>query len=99
LFAGTQNKDLIEQAIILEVKCFTNPQTDLTEFYTAVGQYQFYRAALAANASLTPVYLAIPHPAYLRLTTDNAIRVAISQNGIKLVAVDIVKEEVVLWLH
>jgi hypothetical protein len=94
-----KNKESTEQAIILEVKCFTNPQTDLTEFYTAVGQYQFYRAALVANSSTTPVYLAIPHPAYLRLTTDNAIRVAISQNSIKLVVVDIVKEEVVLWLH
>ena len=78
---------------------FFEPQTDLTEFYTAVGQYQFYRAAVVANHSTTPVYLAIPHPAYIRLTKDNAISIAISQNGIKLVAVDIVKEEVVLWLH
>jgi hypothetical protein len=26
-----------EQIIVLEVKCFTNPGSDLTEFYTAVG--------------------------------------------------------------
>ena len=83
----------------MEVKCFSNPQSDLAEFYTAVGQYQFYRAAVLASHSTTPLYLAIPNPAYICLTTDNAIRIAIRENGIKLVAVDIVKEEVVLWLH
>jgi hypothetical protein len=30
-----------EQIIILEVKCFSNPQTDLSEFYTALGQYHY----------------------------------------------------------
>jgi hypothetical protein len=94
-----KNNGSSEHAIILEVKCFSNPQSDLVEFYTAVGQYQFYRAAVVASDSTTPVYLAIPHSAYMRLTNDNAVRIAISQNGIKLVAVDIVKEEVVLWLH
>lgn len=94
-----KNNGYTEQAIILEVKCFSNPQTDLSEFYTALGQYQFYRAAVAANHSTTPVYLAIPYPAYVRLTKDNAINMAISQNSIKLVAVDIVKEEVIQWLH
>ena len=94
-----KNNGSIERAIILEVKCFSNPQADLIEFYTAVGQYQFYRAAVTSSNSTTPVYLAIPYLAYIRLTKDNAIRIAISQNGIKLVAVDIVKEEVVQWLH
>ena len=94
-----KNNGSSEHAIILELKCFSNPQTDLTEFYTAVGQYQFYRAAVAANNSTTPVYLAIPHPAYIRLMKDNAISIAMSQNSIKLVAVDLVTEEVVLWLH
>jgi hypothetical protein len=35
-----------EQIIVLEVKCFTNPKTDLQEFYTAIGQYEFYREVL-----------------------------------------------------
>jgi len=88
-----------EQAIILEVKCFSNPQADLVEFYSAVGQYQYYRAAVAANQSATPVYLAIPHSAYLRLMKDNAANIAISQNSIQLVTIDIVKEEVIEWFH
>jgi hypothetical protein len=88
-----------EQVIILEVKCFTNPQTDLSEFYTAFGQYQFYRAALASNQAVTPVYLAIPIQSYVRLLRDNAVKIAIQQSNIKLVIVDITSEEIVEWLH
>jgi hypothetical protein len=88
-----------ELVIILEVKCFSNPQTDLQEFYTAVGQYQFYRAAVAANQATTPIYLATPFEAYLRLTKDNAVNIAISQGSIKLVVIDIVTEEVVQLFH
>ena len=88
-----------EQVIILEVKCFSNPQVDLQEFYAAVGQYQFYRAAVAANQSNTAVFLAIPNQAYIRLTKDNAVNIAIKQGNIKLVVIDIVIEEVVEWLH
>ncbi len=88
-----------EQAIILEVKCFTNPQTDLQEFYTAIGQYQFYRAAVAANRATTPIYLAIPFEAYVRLMRDNAVSIAIQQASLKLVVIDIVSEEVVEWIH
>lgn len=32
-----------EQIIVVEVKCFTNPEQDFAELYGAVGQYQFYR--------------------------------------------------------
>lgn len=69
-----------EQAIILEVKCFSNPEVDLSEFYTAVGQYQFYRAAVTALHRTTRVFLAIPHDAYARLLKNNAMYIAINQN-------------------
>lgn len=88
-----------EQVIILEVKCFSNPQADLQEFYAAVGQYQFYRAAVAANQSKTAVFLAIPNDAYIRLTKDNAVKIAIRTGNIMLVVIDTVIEEVVEWLH
>ena len=88
-----------EQVIILEVKCFSNSQADLQEFYIAVGQYQFYRAAVAANQSKTAVFLAIPNQAYIRLTRDNAVNIAIKQGSIKLVVIDIVIEEVVAWFR
>ncbi len=88
-----------EQAIILEVKCFTNPQNDLQEFYTAVGQYQFYKAAVAANQSATPVYLVLPFEAYSRLLRDNAVSSLLQQSMIRIVVVDLLTEEVVQWLH
>jgi hypothetical protein len=93
-----KNNGQDEQVIILEVKCFSNPQTDLTEFYNAVGQYQFYRAAVTANQSTTPIYLAIPLEPYHRLIIDNAMSIAIQQTSIKLVITDIVNEEIVQWI-
>ena len=48
---------------------------------------------------MTPIYLAIPFEAYLRLTKDNAVNIAITQGSIKLIVIDIVAEEVVQWVH
>jgi len=94
-----KNNGRNEQAIILEVKCFANPLNDLPEFYAAIGQYQFYQAALAVNQTAISVYLAIPSLAFERLTRDNALNFAIEHSSIKLVIIDIVTEEVVRWLH
>jgi len=64
------NEDNLEQIIIMEVKCFTDPQTDLQELYTAIGQYQLYQNALTEHRIAYPLYLAIPQTAYERLTRD-----------------------------
>lgn len=40
------NGDSEHFIVVMEVKCFTNPKTDLTELYTAIGQYQLYLTAL-----------------------------------------------------
>ncbi len=79
-----------EQMIVLEVKCFTESKNDLQEFYTAIGQYTFYREALALNQLAVPLYLAMPHPAYERLTSDSAIRAVLSQSMMKIVSVDLI---------
>src|SRR5215831_6658761 len=81
----------IEQIVILEVKCFTIPQNDLPEFYTAVGQYEFYRAALLTNRLMIPLYLALPANAYERLRKDSAVKVLIEQASLSLVTVDLEK--------
>jgi hypothetical protein len=58
-----------------------------------------HRAAIAANQSGNPVYLAMPDQAYTRLMKDSAVNIIIKQCSIKLVVVDIMSEEVVQWLH
>lgn len=87
-----------EQIIIVEVKCFTNPKVDLPELYTAIGQYEIYRAALRKEQSAPPLYLALPDTAYNRLMNDSAFRNALEGANIKMLIVDIEKEEVVRWI-
>lgn len=87
-----------EQIVIVEVKCFTNPQTDLVEFYAAVGQYLFYRSAMYAEGKEAPLFLAVPSQVYLRLQREQAVLLTLQNNHVKLIIVDIDREEVEQWI-
>lgn len=87
----------IENVIIVEVKCFSNPENDVAEFYTAVGQYQLYRSALSFTEPSTPVYLALPSIAFERLSREPSMLHVLGTSGIKWVVVDIEIEEIVAW--
>jgi XisH protein len=84
------------EIIIVEVKCFAD--SELHEFYTAVGQYRFYRSLMRQFGIDRPLYLAIPNSA------DNGI---IKQIGmpliieaqIKLNVVDLEQEVIEQWLE
>lgn len=91
-------EDQVEQIVITEVKCFSNPQNDLQEFYTAIGQYLFYRNALRIMESAFPLYLAMPADAYARLSLDRTVLATLKDAAIKLIIVDVALEEVVQWL-
>jgi hypothetical protein len=88
-----------EQIIVVEVKCFTDPGEDLTQFYITKGQYDLYLVAVSLSKLHFPVYLAIPDVAYARLMNDEFIRGVIDQSKMKLVVVDIDKEEVIEWIR
>jgi hypothetical protein len=88
-----------EQIVVLEVKCFTNPQSDLSEFYTAVGQYGLYREALNAIGLHYSLYLAIPDKAYERLTQDNFLEQTLKGFKVKMLLVDLESEEIVRWIR
>ncbi len=91
------NEDGERTVIIMEVKCFTNPKADLTEFYTAIGQYQFYQAALISIEDDFPLYLAIPHEAYQRFLQNPVLLATFELAQVKFVIVDIVQEAVIQW--
>lgn len=88
-----------EQIIILEVKCFSDPKYDLQELYTAVGQYLFYQTALQRLQDFQPLYLVIPAEAFARFEQDVVVMTLFRSVGIKLVIIDIKREEVVRWLN
>lgn len=91
-------EDQIEEIVVLEVKCFTDPADDLQELYTAIGQYQVYRYALYIYDEPLPLYLAVPSKAYTRLTRNQALLAALQNTPVKMVIIDIEAEEVVQWL-
>ncbi|GIK67505.1 MAG: hypothetical protein BroJett018_52990 [Chloroflexota bacterium] len=93
------NEDDEQFIIVMEVKCFTNPKADLTELYTAIGQYQFYIAAMRSNREEFPLYLAIPTTAYLRFLEATVLLDAFQIARVKLVVVDISQEVVERWIH
>lgn len=87
-----------EQIVVVEVKCFTNPQTDLAEFYAAIGQYLFYRSAMRADGKEAPLFLAVPSQAYLRLQREQAVSLTLQNHNVKLIVVDLDREEVEQWI-
>lgn len=92
------NEDHENFIVVIEVKCFTNPKHDLNEIYTAIGQYQVYRAAMATRGKEYPLYIALPNAAYLRFIAEITLLRAFQITQIKLVIVDIEREEVLQWL-
>ena len=88
----------VQQIIIVEVKCFSDPRNDLDELYRAVGQYLLYRSALQLRQSDWPIYLAIPTIVYSRLFVKSVVQNVVTRNEIKLIIVDVEREEIVQWL-
>ncbi|MCA0456765.1 MAG: XisH protein [Chloroflexi bacterium] len=88
----------IQQIIIVEVKCFADERSDQDELYRAVGQYMLYRSILQLKAPHLPLYLAVPNLVYERLFRKAIVQNMITGNGIKLIVIDIEREEIVQWI-
>jgi hypothetical protein len=83
--------------IIVEIKCFSDEETELNELYTAVGQYAVYRALLRQQGIADEVYLAVPAHAHQALFQALAHSV-VDEFGIKMVIVDLEREVIEQWL-
>lgn len=91
------NNGTTEEIIVVEVKCFGNPDRDIEEFYSAVGQYVLYRTALSLIPLRYAVFLALPEIAFERLSIEPALIEVFNRLDVKLVVVDTEREEIVLW--
>lgn len=86
-------------AVVMEVKCFTNPRQDIPELYTAIGQYRVYRTAMNHDGYENwPLYLALPYDAYNRFADYPTLLAALIEAGVKWIIVDIVQEVVLQWV-
>ena len=93
-----RNNGHLQQIVIIEVKCFTNENSDLNELYRAIGQYIIYRTALHERTMDFPLYLAIPTSVYERLFKTKIVTASAREIQMKLIVVDIDREEIVTWL-
>ena len=85
-----------DEIIVVEVKCFVDDE--VTELYTAIGQYMIYRNLLKQSPSNLHVYLAIPSDAYYGIFRDIAMGV-VSEAQIRLIVVDLENEVIERWLE
>ncbi len=88
----------VQQIIIVEVKCFSDERFDQDELYRAIGQYMLYRSVLQLRAPHLPLYLAVPSLVYERLFRKTIVQILVSGSGIRLIVVDIEREEIIQWI-
>lgn len=84
------------QKIAVEIKSFTGP-SKISLFYTALGQFISYRAALQKQEIERILYLAVPGNVYDSFFTMGFIQSLVQQNQIHLIVYDIEQEAIAQW--
>ncbi|MBX3066195.1 MAG: hypothetical protein KF726_24665 [Anaerolineae bacterium] len=90
---------MLEEIVVVEVKCFANPRRMAQEFYLAVGQYEYYRASLVTENYSFPLYLAMPVEAYTQLAQSRVVDELVRRAEINLLVVDTEVEVVSTWIN
>jgi len=94
LLVATRDK----QSIIIEVKSFLQPSF-IHEFLAACGQYQAYKYLLEEKGQTETIYMAISHEVYKRQFGSEAVQKLVERFDIRLLVVDIEKEEITQWVE
>ncbi|MEG4939942.1 XisH family protein [Microcoleus sp. F4-D5] len=84
------------QKIAVEIKSFIGP-SKISQFYTALGQFISYRAALQQQETDRILYLAVPSNVYDSFFTIGFIQSLVQQNQIHLMIYDIEQEAIAQW--
>jgi len=86
-----------DQKIAVEIKSFAGISL-ITELERALGQFVMYRIWLAKNEPDRVLYIALGEEAYRDLFEDISGRVLIEEQNLKLLVVNLAKEEIVSWI-
>ena len=84
-----------DKTTLIEVKCFANLASP-DEQYTAVGQYLIYQTFLRLEATLHPLYLAVPITIYEN-RFDDVLLETFRAHDIKLLLFDETNERSLQW--
>jgi len=85
--------------MVVELKCFLEKDDETTDLYAGLGQYFVYRNLLRQFEIPHPLYLAVPTHAYYGVIQRMAVLPLIAENGIKMIIVDLEREEIEQWLE
>ncbi|MCU0447772.1 MAG: XisH family protein [Microscillaceae bacterium] len=86
-----------EQKIAIEIKSFSR-LSELSEFHSALGQFNFYKVALEIKEPERELYLAVPSDIYDDLFTDTFIQQVIERYALKIIVFDTQKPEILKWI-
>jgi hypothetical protein len=86
------------QQILVEIKSFLS-RSPMREFETALGQYIIYRTFLKAILPETRIYLAISRGIYQSFFRQKAIQLILEETQLRLVIININKEEIIQWIN
>lgn len=84
------------QKIAVEIKSFIGP-SKISEFYTALGQFISYRAALQQQEADRILYLAVPSNVYDSFFTMGFIQSLLKQNQVHIVIYNTAEEAIAQW--
>lgn len=97
ILAQRINEDEQKQIIVIEVKCFSNPDKETTELYTAIGQYIVYRKILSSVNSRIPIYLSVPTHIYYGIFEEIGFEI-LREEDIHLIVVNLEDEQIEEWV-
>jgi len=83
--------------IAIEIKEFRG-QSQIADLEQAIGQYSLYRLLLNQVDPEREVYLAIPEETYNDIFSEPIGKLAIAQLSLKLVIVNLAKQEISQWI-
>lgn len=83
--------------IAVEIKSFSNV-SQITDFYTALGQYLCYKVALAERQPERILYLAIPDLVYDLFFAEELIQKVLQAYPVKLLVYDLSNKEIQSWI-
>jgi hypothetical protein len=98
VFADLVMEQQAQQIIVVEVKCFSSGEKVLDQLYHAIGQYMVYQAGLDRIGYDHPLYLILPFPVYTKLAPLEPIQTTLSRAKIRIIVVDLEREEITSWL-
>jgi len=85
-----------EEKIAVEIKSFIGV-SQLYDFYTALGQFNFYDVALEKTEPNRSLFLAVPEATYKTFFRESITVEVIQRYGVRLIVYDVIEQKITVW--